>query len=213
MLKCYGVNRISINPQTFNEKTLKEIGRNHKNQSIIKSYNLAKSLDFDIINMDIILGLPGEGLNQLENTLKEIKHLNPENLTIHTLSLKRGSKLYKDNNTNEDKQLNIEAMLERTFNFTKDEGYFPYYLYRQKQILGNLENVGYSKPNKECIYNISMMEEKETIIGCGLGAVTKVYYPYLDKIVRIPNFKSLYDYINRINELIQKKKDINFEIY
>ena len=213
LLKKHGVNRISINPQSFNPNTLKTIGRNHEVESVKSSYNLAKSLDFDIINMDIILGLPGESLKELENTLREIKLLNPENLTVHTLSLKRGSKLQKNPSENIDKQINIERMLKRTLEYSKDENYLPYYLYRQKQILGNLENIGYAKKSKECIYNISMMEEKETIIGFGLGAVTKVYYPREDKIKRIANFKSLYDYTGRISELIEKKKNINFQIY
>lgn len=212
MLKYYGVNRISINPQTFNHKTLKCIGRNHDIESIRQCYNLAKSLDFDIINMDIILGLPGEGVLELENTLKEIKDLNPDNLTVHTLSLKKGSKLYDRETTDIDKKTTVEKMLDRTFLYANEEGYLPYYMYRQKQILGNLENIGYTKLSKECIYNISMMEEKETIIGFGLGAVTKIYYPSEDKIKRIPNFKSLHDYTDRISEIIQKKKDINFNL-
>lgn len=213
MLKKYGVNRISINPQTFNSKTLECVGRNHDIESIKKSYNLAKSLDFDIINMDIILGLPGEGLLELENTLKGIRALNPDNLTIHTLSLKKGSKLYDQENMDVYKKVIIENMLARTSSYAKEEGYYPYYMYRQKQILGNLENIGYSRYSKECIYNISMMEEKETIFGFGLGAVTKIYYPNEDKIKRIANFKSLNDYIYRISEVIQKKKDINFNLY
>lgn len=213
MIRSYGVNRISINPQTFNLKTLKTIGRNHNIEDIKLSYNLAKSLDFDIINMDIILGLPGEEIMELKNTLKEIKSLGPDNLTVHTLSVKRGSNIYNQNSVDLDKQYNIEKMLEETINYSKQEGYFPYYMYRQKQILGNLENIGYARPNKECIYNISMMEEKETILGFGLGAVTKIYYQDQDKILRIPNFKSLQDYINRISEIIEDKKSINFDLY
>lgn len=213
MLKSYGVNRLSINPQTFNNKTLKCIGRNHDIESIKQSHNLAKSLDFDIINMDIILGLPGEGLIELENTLKEIKVLNPDNLTVHTLSLKKGSRLYDGEIIDMNKKTTVEKMFERTLAFASEEGYCPYYMYRQKQILGNLENIGYSKSSKECVYNISMMEEKETVIGFGLGAVTKIYYPSEDKIKRIPNFKSLKDYIDRIYEVIQKKMDINFNQY
>ena len=211
MLKSYGVNRISINPQTFNQSTLDKVGRDHSIESIKQAYNLAKSLDFDIINMDIILGLPGEGLSELENTLKELKKLNPDNLTVHTLSLKRGSKLHDSMDINEDSE--VEAMLERTINYSNSENYIPYYLYRQKQILGNLENIGYTKPGNECIYNIAMMEEKESIFAFGLGAVTKIYYPDEDKILRIANFKSLHDYIGRISELIHKKKDINLNLY
>lgn len=213
MLRNYGVNRISINPQTFNPKTLKRIGRNHNIESIKESYNLAKSLDFDIINMDIILGLPGENLEDLKKTLKEIKLLDPDNLTVHTLSLKRGSKLYDKSIDDLKKEDIVESMLQVTAEYAKKEALKAYYMYRQKRILGNLENVGYAKASKECIYNISMMEEKETIIGFGLGAVTKVYYPREDKIKRIANFKSLHDYINRISEIIEKKKAIEFNQY
>ena len=205
MLKKYGVNRISINPQTFNAKTLKNVGRDHDIESIKTTYNLAKSLDFDIINMDIILGLPKEGMIELENTLNELKNINPDNLTVHTLSLKRGSNLHKKSNGCISQKTEIEEMLQRTIEYAGEEGYNPYYMYRQKQILGNLENIGYTKVGKECIYNISMMEEKETIFAFGLGAVTKIYYPDEDKIKRIANFKSLHDYINRISELIDKK--------
>lgn len=208
MLRSYGVNRISINPQTFNSKTLKKVGRNHDIESIKEAYKLAKELDFATINMDIILGLPGEGLMELENTLREIKKLDPDNLTVHTLSLKKGSKLYKNEGQIIEEKKVAEKMLERTLLYTKEEGYLPYYMYRQKQILGNLENIGYSKSSKECVYNISMMEEKETIIGFGLAAVTKLYYPLEDRIERIPNFKSLHDYMGRISEIIEKKKHI-----
>lgn len=213
LLKKYGVNRISINPQTFNRKTLKTVGRNHDIESIKAAYNLAKSLDFDIINMDIILGLPGEGILELESTLNELEKLNPDNLTVHTLSLKRGSSLHESSNRAISQALEVERMLEKTISYSRLQGYNPYYMYRQKQILGNLENIGYAKPGKECIYNISMMEEKETILAFGLGAVTKVYYPNEDKIKRIANFKSLHDYIGRISELIDKKKDVNFSEY
>nr|WP_300005729.1 coproporphyrinogen dehydrogenase HemZ [Tissierella sp.] len=211
MLKRYGVTRISINPQTFNEKTLKIIGRDHGIKSIKTAYNLAKSLDFDIINMDIILGLPGEGIYELEETLNGLKSLNPENLTVHTLSIKKGSRLHQSTDT--DVNWEIEKMLHRTILYSKSQSYSPYYLYRQKKILGNLENIGYTKAGKECLYNIAMMEEKETIFAFGLGAVTKIYYPAEDKILRIANFKSLHDYIDRISELVHKKKDINFNLY
>ncbi|MGO1469537.1 MAG: coproporphyrinogen dehydrogenase HemZ [Tissierella sp.] len=210
MLKSYGVNRISINPQTFNYKTLERIGRNHNIHSIKESYILAKKVDFDIINMDIILGLPGENTREFKNTLKEIKSLDPDNLTVHILSLKKGSQLYKKSIKDLEDNKNIEKMVEITSEYATKEGLIPYYMYRQKQILGNLENIGYTKPSKECIYNISMMEEKETIIGFGLGAVTKIYYPKKDRIRRVPNFKSLHDYINRVSEIIYKKNNMKF---
>ncbi|HLR21903.1 MAG TPA: coproporphyrinogen dehydrogenase HemZ [Tissierellaceae bacterium] len=211
MLKYYGVNRISINPQTMNEKTLERIERSHDIKSTISAYSLAKDIGFDIINMDIILGLPGEGEKEIKYTLNEIEKLDPDNLTVHTLALKKGSKLLKEQQSYLDNErVNIIDMLEEVEKFTKSSDLIPYYLYRQKQILGNLENIGYSKENMESIYNIAMMEEKETVIGLGLGAVSKIYNPESDKIKRIPNFKSLKDYNERIEELmIRKKRTIN----
>ncbi len=206
MLKDYKIDRISINPQTMNNETLDLVGRKHNSQSINKAYNLAKSLGFDIINMDIILGLPGENIEDLRNTLGQIKKLDPNNLTLHTLSIKRGSRIHKDRDAYMDKGLEIEDMLEEVFVYGKEMGLEPYYLYRQKQILGNLENIGFSKKNKESIYNIAMMEEKETIIAAGLGGVSKIFYPNENRIERIPNFKSLRDYVERIDELILRKQ-------
>jgi len=207
MLKDKGVTRISINPQTMNGDTLKLIGRNHSPKSIIRAYNLAKSVGFDIINMDIILGLPGETPEDLQYTLERIEELDPENLTIHILSLKRGSKLYNAGYKHIGKvNAEIEEMLDLTKEFTYKMNLLPYYLYRQKQILGNLENVGYAKRGMECVYNIAMMEEKETVIGLGLGSVSKIFYPKENRIQRVPNFKGLDDYIRRVDELIARKK-------
>lgn len=208
MLKSMEIDRISINPQTMSSKSLKRIGRNHDIDSIISSYNMAKDLGFDIINMDIILGLPGESIDDVAYTLEEIEKLDPENLTVHTLALKRGSRLFNNKDNFGQEPDEIQRMLELTESKASGMGMFPYYLYRQKQMVGNLENIGYSKLYKESIYNISMMEEKETIIGAGLGAVSKIYYPKENKIKRIPNFKDLNEYSNRIDELIEKKKKI-----
>lgn len=209
MLKAYDIQRISINPQSMNNKTLKAIGRNHDKDYTIFAYNLAKNMDFDIINMDIILGLPGEGLEEVKNTLNEIKKLDPENLTVHTLALKRGSKLYNMGyNPISRAMTEVEDMLIETSKFANSMNLSAYYLYRQKQILGNLENIGYSKQGMECVYNISMMEERETIIGLGLGSVSKIYFPNNNRIERIPNFKDLKEYINRIDELINRKRDL-----
>lgn len=206
VLKENGVNRISINPQTMNNKTLKTIGRNHNDFDIINTFKLAKSFKFDIINMDMILGLPGEGINELYYTLNQIEKLDPENLTVHTLAVKRGTKL-KQNRDNylTSKEFSMNKMLNETHKFAERMNLSPYYLYRQKQSLGNLENIGFSKNKMECAYNISMMEEKETIIGVGMGAVSKVYNVNMDSIERIPNFKGIKDYIHRIDELIARK--------
>lgn len=206
-LKENNINRISINPQTMNDKTLKIIGRKHNSEDIINTYNMAKDIGIPIINMDLIIGLPGEGLNEVKNTLNIIEKLNPENLTVHTMAVKRGSK-YKENiNEFNKKDIDIiQSMIDETKSFARRMSLNPYYLYRQKQILGNFENIGYAKEGTECIYNISIMEEKETIIAAGMGSVSKIFYPEENRIERIPNFRDLKEYINRIDELLKKKQ-------
>lgn len=207
MLKENDVDRISINPQTMNDDTLKLIGRNHTSSDIIDVYNLARDIGFPVINMDLIVGLPSEGVNEIRTTLERIRELDPENLTVHTLAVKKHSKFRQviDEYELED-QKEINEMLKETRLFALDMGLEPYYLYRQKLMLGNFENIGYAKKGKECIYNIKMMEEKETIIAAGMGAISKIYFPNEDRIERVPNFKSLNEYINRIDEMIERKK-------
>lgn len=209
MLKEMNVKRISINPQTMNNTTLKTIGRNHSFQDIIDSYREAQEIGFEVINMDLIVGLPGEGLEEINKTLKTIGDLSPENLTVHTLALKSGS-VFKEqiSEYNLENQRVIENMLDTVRAFAKENGYFPYYLYRQKNILGNFENIGYAKKDKECIYNISIMEEKETVIGAGVGATTKVYNPSNNKLKRSFNFRDINEYIKRFDEIIDKKRNV-----
>ena len=202
-----GINRISINPQTMNDKTLKLIGRQHKTKDIIDVYYLAKEIGFPIINMDLIVGLPGEGVREIKTTLKEIEKLDPENLTVHTLAVKRGSTFRKVMDQYEIKEQEvIYEMLSEIKDFTEKMKLEPYYLYRQKQILGNFENVGYAKKDMECIYNIKMMEEKETVLAAGMGAISKIYFPKEDRIERVPNVKSLNEYLIRIHEMVERKK-------
>lgn len=214
MLNENNIDRISINPQTMNDKTLRLIGRNHTSEDIIRTFKLAKEMNFKSINMDLIVGLPGETIKELRETLEKIMILNPENLTIHTLSVKRGSK-FKDTMDEYELQSQdmIREMLDETVKFAKNIELNPYYLYRQKQILGNFENIGYSKPDMECIYNIAMMEEKETIIGLGMGSVSKIFFQDENIIKRIPNFKSLKDYMTRIDELVDNKKNALKDMY
>lgn len=209
MLNKNMINRISINPQTMNNETLKLIGRQHKSEDIVKTYYLAKEIGFDVINMDLIMGLPNENVSHIKNTLREIEKLNPENLTIHTLSVKRGSR-FKDTIDQYalQTQETLDNMLNKTLEYTNSMGLDPYYLYRQKQILGNYENIGYCKPNKECIYNIVMMEEKETIMAAGMGSVSKIYFPNENRIERVPNFKDLKEYLERVDELVENKRNI-----
>lgn len=210
VLYQHNIRRISINPQTMNDNTLKLIGRQHTAEDIINCYGLAKEMGFPIINMDLIIGLPGEGLSEIQNTLEQIEKLDPENLTVHTLSIKRGSKFINSLEEYDiENQNTIEKMLNETVKYAKKAKLIPYYLYRQKLILGNFENVGYAKPNMECIYNIAIMEEKETIIGAGMGAVSKLFYPEENRIERIPNFRDIKEYIERIDEqIVNKEKSI-----
>ncbi len=209
MLNKNKVGRISINPQTMNNDTLRLIGRQHKAEDIVKTFNLAKEIGFDVINMDLIVGLPSEEVEHIKNTLGEIQRLDPENLTVHTLSVKKGSKFKEtiDEYSLQSQDV-LSAMLNETIEYSKRMGLEPYYLYRQKQILGNFENIGYCKPKKECIYNIAMMEEKETIMAAGMGSVSKIFFPEENRIERVPNFKDLREYLERTDELIENKKRI-----
>jgi len=207
MLKDNHIDRISINPQTMNDRTLELIGRKHTSSDIIDVYHMAKNIGFPVINMDLIVGLPAEGVKEIRTTLSMIEKLDPENLTVHTLAVKRGSKFKDIMDQYQLKEQNIiNEMLNETKIFAERMGLEPYYLYRQKQMLGNLENIGYAKKDKECLYNIKMMEEKETIIAAGMGAISKIYYPQEDRIERVPNVKSLKEYIDRVDEMIEKKR-------
>lgn len=207
MLKRNNIKRISINPQSMNDETLINIGRRHSVEDIVSTYKLAKKLGFDCINMDLIIGLSGEEENHFKNTIREIRKLDPDNLTVHTLAIKTKSKMNANSiDHSSEKQNILREMLNVTLDYAEEMELYPYYLYRQKKILGNLENIGFAKKGKECIYNIVMMEEKETVIGIGMGAISKIYDPKKDKIERLPNFKSLDEYINRVDDLILKKQ-------
>lgn len=209
MLTEEGINRISINPQSMNDNTLKLIGRNHSHHDIIEAYELAKEMGINIINMDLIVGLPNEGVTDIKNTINIIRKLNPENLTIHTLAIKRGSNFidHKDSFLTQNNKV-IEEMLNETHIYANEMNLKPYYLYRQKNMMGNFENIGYSKPGLECVYNISIMEEKETIIGAGVGSTSKVYNPDNNGLSRAFNFRSLKEYLTRIDEEVKKKKNL-----
>ncbi|MGI6777486.1 MAG: coproporphyrinogen dehydrogenase HemZ [Acetivibrionales bacterium] len=206
VIKDSRASRISINPQTMNDKTLKLIGRNHTAVDIIEKYYLARKVGFKNINMDIIVGLPGENLDMFANTLMQIKKLEPESLTVHTMSVKRASRLNENKKeydfiTSEE----ASAMVDMAYETAGSMGMHPYYLYRQKNMLGNLENIGYCKPGFESIYNVQIMEEKQTIIALGAGAVTKVVYLDENRIERAFNVKNVEEYINRVNEMIERK--------
>lgn len=208
LMKDYGVNRISINPQSMNEDTLLTVGRRHTVEDIRRVFYEARKMGHDNINMDLILGLPGENAKEVEHTMKEIAKLAPDNVTVHTLAVKRASRLKEnfDLYTMTDGK-EMEKMLEISSAYAKEMGMKPYYMYRQKNMVGNFENVGYCLSGKEGVYNIQIMEEKQTILAAGAGASTKVVNLSKNKIERIFNVKSVEEYIGRIDEMIQRKKD------
>ena len=207
VLKKHNIKRICINPQTANDKTLKKIGRNHSYKDFEESFNLARKMGFTHINCDIIAGLPGEDFNDFKHTLDTLVKLNPESITVHTMSIKHGS--YFDMNDNTDLFKNtkiVSNMLDYAHLKLKNSGKIPYYMYRQKNMLGNLENVGYCNFNCHCLYNIYIMEEVQSIIALGAGGSTKVITQ--DNIERVFNVKEVSEYINRIDEMIERKLNL-----
>jgi oxygen-independent coproporphyrinogen-3 oxidase len=212
VMKQRGITRISINPQTMNDETLERIGRAHNSEETIASFELARKIGFDNINMDIILGLPGEDIKHLEKTLQAIEKLQPESLTVHTMAIKRAS-IINDSNESIVQQGNTGLMMKLTAEFAKQQNMHPYYLYRQKHMVENLENIGYCKPGYECIYNIQIIEEKQTNIAFGADAITKTVYISENRIERQGNIKDLRLYIDRIDEQIQKKIKLIDELY
>lgn len=207
VLKEMGVDRISINPQTMNDRTLKLIGRQHTVQQTIDAFTLARQVGFDNINMDLILGLPEESMEEVKHTMEELDKLRPESLTVHSLAVKRASRLNLESEQYQGlcKMDNTEDMMACTAEYAAKWGLQPYYLYRQKNMAGNLENVGYAAKGKEGLYNILIMEEKQSIIAVGAGASTKLVYAS-DRIERIENVKDVEHYINRIDEMIERKR-------
>lgn len=200
------VTRISINPQTMNAITLEKIGRKHSPEDIEKAYYMARAMGFDNINMDLICGLPGEDITMFKNTLERIKPMKPDSLTVHTMAIKRASRLTeeKENYNLETQYKQVSEMVDVAREYAKDMGLVPYYLYRQKNILGNQENVGYSVKNKECLYNIQIMEERQSIFACGAGAATKLVFPN-NRIERAFNVKTVEEYLRRVDEMIERK--------
>ncbi len=210
MLKCLKnnyVGRISINPQTMNQLTLNKISRNHTTKDIENVYNLAREIGFDSINMDLIIGLPGETSLDVEKSIMNIVKLKPDNITVHALAYKKGSKLLSESKVLSKDTDNIEKMYQITKDVCSNHGYLPYYMYRQKNIKGNLENVGYAFEGKESIYNIVIIEEIETILACGAGAVSKILKGN-NRHERVQNYKELKDYNINVKKNIKEKYDI-----
>ncbi len=204
VLKKYGVTRISINPQTFCEATLKRIGRKQKNIQVLNAYTKALERDF-IVNMDVIAGLPGEKLGIFKRTIKTLLELYPHNITIHTLSIKNGAQIKNEFSTVDDKD--VDKMIDFAESELAKNGYQPYYIYRQKNQLKGLENVGYYRDGLFCMFNIESMEETNTIIGVGAGSISKRVFNLENRIERQANVKFIEDYIQRIDEMIEKKKE------
>jgi len=202
LMKIYGVNRISINPQTLKDETLAKIGRAHTVDDFFKAYLFAREFGFKHINFDLILGLEGEDITDVENTLEGIVAMKPDSVTIHQLAVKRASKLHEQADT---RSPDRQDMLELCSKYMEKAQLEPYYLYRQKNSPGNFENVGYAKKGYAGRYNIHMMEETRSVYAAGCGAVTKLVDQKTGKIERVTNLRDLDQYISRIDELIEKK--------
>lgn len=205
-MKKHGVTRISINPQTMNDATLRLIGRAHTAKQTETAFYMARQAGFDNINMDLIAGLPGESMDDMRHTLHSVKQLAPESITVHSLAIKRASRLRQElaeygTAINHD----MDTMHEAAAQTASELGMKPYYLYRQKNIGGNLENVGYAIPGLECLYNILIMEEMTDIIAAGAGGSTKLVYHNENRVERVENCKSVDDYIDRFKEMLARK--------
>ena len=216
-MKKYETTRISINPQTMNDDTLKMIGRGHTSKDVIDKFNLARDLGFKDINMDMIIGLPGEGIKEAKHTAEQILKLKPDSLTVHGLSLKRASILYENfilkKGIQIKKQEELSSMYEVSRELANKLDIKPYYMYRQKNMVGNMENLGYSKEGKECLYNIQMIEDKQTIIALGADAVSKVVFLEENRIERFGNVKDIREYTSRIKEMVEEKKKLLDTLY
>ncbi len=207
VLKKYDVNRLSINPQTMNDSVLEVIGRRHKAEDIVNAYYLAKSVHDFIINMDIIAGLPNDNLESFKNTVDTVISLAPQNITVHTLSVKRSS-FINERKVTLPKDEAVSQMVEYATERLTKAGYLPYYMYRQRNTLANAENIGWAKPDTESYYNACIMDEVHSIFACGAGAVTKLKRFGKKDLERICNFKYPYEYINRFEEIAERKKYI-----
>lgn len=208
LLKDLGVTRLCINPQTLNDSTLINIGRKHLSKDYYNALDLARAAGFDLINTDMILGLEGETPEQMLESIDKVIDQRPENVTIHNLSLKRTSVLQQEHrftyqNTGMIWQLNAKVR-----SILENNGYMPYYLYRQKYTQGNMENIGYCLPDKASYYNIGIMSEKISILGLGAGSSGKLFYPELDRLERMETVKNTDIYIQRLNQICEKKLNI-----
>ncbi len=204
----FGVDRISINPQSMKEKTLGLIGRSHSPEQIIEAFAAAKEVQIKNINADLIAGLPEEEPEDFEDSLRKIIALAPQNITVHTLAVKRASKLIDLNADYHYSQgEKVRRMLAISKQLMRENGYIPYYMYRQKHMAGNFENVGYAKPGTENIYNIRIMEENQTILALGAGGISKAYFPQENRLERVPNVSNYEIYTERLEEMLRRKEE------
>ena len=215
MLRSRGVGRISVNPQTFNDDTLRRIGRAHTGAQTLEAYRLARSLGFEDINMDLIAALPGETVADFRHTLDVVTGLEPDSVTVHSLAIKRSSRLHEQLTVaGGHTQIGAEGageMIALARERLTRAGYRPYYLYRQKYMAGNLENVGYARPGKACLYNIGNMEETVSVLALGAGAISKWLFDRTLRIERAPNVRNIDEYIARVDEMVQRKRDVIFQ--
>ena len=205
MLRAHPVTRISINPQTMNDETLRAIGRAHTAQQTIDTYYLARKLGFDDINMDVIAALPGEDLAMFARTLRIVGELAPDSLTVHTLAIKRSSRLHEQGYTQSERD--VAQMVQMGREAAHALGMRAYYLYRQKYMAENLENVGYARPDRICRYNIDNMEETTSVLALGAGGISKCVMRQEEKILRAPNIANIEQYIVRVDEMVQRKRE------
>ncbi len=205
----HNISRISINPQTMKEETLRLIGRQHTVQQTIDSFKLAREVGFDNINMDLIVGLPEETIEDVRETMRQLEELDPDNITVHSLAIKRAARLRMQKQQYENLHIeNTAQTIDLTAECCHEMGLEPYYLYRQKNMAGNFENVGYAKPGKAGVYNILIMEEKQTIMALGAGATTKVVFEDGKRIERVGNVKDITNYLDRVDEMVERKREL-----
>ncbi len=212
VIQKHGVERISINPQSMHEKTLKLIGRTHEPDDIVKAFQRADWTEIPIVNADLIAGLPEETPDDFLQTMDAILALDPENITVHTLAVKRASRLVEvDKDFHYKQGETVKKMLDIAKKKLKEAGFRPYYLYRQKHMAGAFENVGYCQNDTPCIYNIRIMEEKQTILALGAGGISKMYYPEENRLERVPNVSNYEIYISRLQEMLNRKEEKIFK--
>ena len=208
IIKEHNIERISINPQSMKDETLELIGRKHRSSQIVEAFELAKEVGIKQVNADIIAGLPEEDPDDFNDTLTKVIDLNPTNITVHTLAVKRASKLHEiDEDYHYRQGKVVSQMLEISKSLLSKNGYVPYYLYRQKHMSGAYENIGYCKNNTDCLYNVRIMEEKQSILALGAGGISKICFPDENRHERVPNVTNYQIYIDRLDEMLSRKEN------